>query len=241
MSFSFNKKRRRLPFTERLFTRFVVRYYGRNLLVDLQLAAKRSTVEYIQKNMRQAMLMPDRWAVLEFALAAAPRAGSILEFGVERGASIRLLAKRSGRIVHGFDSFLGLPEDWRGTFEQKGKFSQHGKLPRVPSNVRLHPGWFNETLPRFLERETEQVSFIHIDCDIYASTKTVLDLLASRIGPGAIIVFDEYFNYPNWEEHEFRAFQEFVQANGIAYEYLAFSVKNGHVAVKVTAKSKPPA
>ena len=28
--------------------------------------------------------------------------------------------------------------------------------------------------------------------------------------PGTIILFDEYFNYPNWEQHEFKAFQEFV-------------------------------
>ncbi|MGB8274725.1 MAG: class I SAM-dependent methyltransferase [Alphaproteobacteria bacterium] len=234
--FGIGKKRNRLPLTERLFNRFVIKYYGRNLFVDLQLAAKRSSVDYVQGHMRQAMLMRDRWALLEYALAKAPERGLVLEFGVERGASIRLLASRTSRPVHGFDSFMGLPEDWRGTFEQRGKFSQRGQVPSVPPNVTLHAGWFSETLPNFLAENPEPAAFVHVDCDIYSSTKTVLDLLADRIGPGTIIVFDEYFNYPNWEEHEFRAFKEFVHARGLAYEYIAFAAKNGHVGVRISGR-----
>ena len=29
-----------------------------------------------------------------------------------------------------------------------------------------------------------------------------------------MIVFDEYFNYPGWRGHEFKAFQEFVAETG---------------------------
>jgi len=233
MIFRFGSKRRRLPFSERLFNRFVIKYYGRNLLVDLQLEAKRSNVEYIERRMRQAMLMRDRWDLIEFALARAPKSCSILEFGVENGRSIRLLAESTERTVHDFDSFAGLPEDWRGTFERSGKFTQRGRLPRVPSNAHLHVGWFKDTLPRFRAENSDTVAFGHIDCDLYSSTKTVLDHLADRIVPGSVLVFDEYFNYPNWQEHEFRAFQEFVAANGVSYEYLGLSVKNGHVAVRI--------
>ncbi|MDE1904592.1 MAG: class I SAM-dependent methyltransferase, partial [Alphaproteobacteria bacterium] len=81
------------------------------------------------------------------------------------------------------------------------------------------------------------VAFLHVDCDIYSSTKTVFDHLASRLGPGAVIVFDEYFNYPNWERHEFKAFQEFIRDSGLSYRYLGFAQKNGHVAVMLGAKS----
>lgn len=225
--------RRRPRLTERLFNRFVLIYFARNLALDLQLAAKRESVDYIQRHMRRAMLVRDRWDLLDFALAKAPADGMVVEFGVERGASLRHISQRTDRIVHGFDSFEGLPEDWQGTHERRGKFSTGGRLPAVPDNARLHVGLFSEVLPRFLAEHNDAVAFVHIDCDLYSSTKTVLDNLADRLAPGAVIVFDEYFNYPNWQEHEFRAFQEFVKGRHRDYEYLAFAGKNGHVAVRL--------
>lgn len=72
---------------------------------------------------------------------------------------------------------------------------------------------------------------MHIDCDLYNSTKTIFDNLAPRIKSGTIIVFDEYFNYPNWQQHEYKAFQEFVEDNNIKYEYIAIGY--GQAAVKI--------
>jgi hypothetical protein len=43
----------------------------------------------------------------------------------------------------------------------------------------------------------------------------------------------EYFNYPNWQEHEFKAFQKFVAAAQLRYEYAGFAIKNGHVMVRI--------
>jgi len=51
--------------------------------------------------------------------------------------------------------------------------------------------------------------------------------LADRIVPGTIILFDEYFNYPNWERHEFKAFQEFVTDRAASYPYLGFFASTG--------------
>jgi hypothetical protein len=55
--------------------------------------------------------------------------------------------------------------------------------------------------------------------------------LRDRLQPGTLIVFDEYFNYPNWERHEFKAWQEFVARHKITYEYLAFARQQ--VAVRI--------
>ena len=66
-------------------------------------------------------------------------------------------------------------------------------------------------------------AFANIDCDIYSSTRTVLEALAPRLGPGSILVFDEYFAYPGWRDHEYRAFQEFAAARRLAFSYLALS------------------
>jgi hypothetical protein len=52
--------------------------------------------------------------------------------------------------------------------------------------------------------------------------------------PGTIILFDEYFNYPNWEQHEYKALQEFVKARGIAYRYLAFARQQVAIRIETT-------
>jgi hypothetical protein len=94
----------------------------------------------------------------------------------------------------------------------------------VEPNVKLIKGWFNETLPGFVANLNECVAFLHIDCDLYSSTKTVFEYLGDKIKPGTIIVFDEYFNYPGWQRGEFKAFQEFIQERNLKYEYIGYTV-----------------
>jgi hypothetical protein len=112
-----------------------------------------------------------------------------------------------------------------------GDFNLGGNLPKVRDNTRLHKGWFDASIPKWLEANPDKIAFLHIDCDLYSSTKTIFELLASRIQPGTTIVFDEYFNYPGWREHEFKAFQEFVAGNSVKYTYLAYGKYN--VAVRI--------
>ena len=50
---------------------------------------------------------------------------------------------------------------------------------------------------------------------------------------GSIVLFDEYYNFHRWQQHEFKAFQEFVEKSGLTYEYIAFSVTGQQVAVRV--------
>jgi len=72
---------------------------------------------------------------------------------------------------------------------------------------------------------------VHVDCDLYSAARTVLSLLAERIVPGTVIVFDEYFNFPNWEQHEYKAFREFAAEHAVTYRYLAFARQQ--VAVRI--------
>ena len=51
---------------------------------------------------------------------------------------------------------------------------------------------------------------------------------------GTVIVFDEYFNFPGWQEDEFRAWQEFAAHNHIQYEYLGFVSRHQQVAIRIT-------
>jgi hypothetical protein len=157
--------------------------------------------------------------------------GLILEFGVRHGTSIRQLASFASKPMYGFDSFEGLPEDWHQ--ESKEVYSTKGKIPKVPPHVTLIPGWFNQTLPLFLEKHEEDVALINIDCDIYSSTKTVLDLLSDRIKKGTIIVFDEYIGNLHWEEDEHKAFMESIDKYQWKYEYLLYSAYTKQVVVRI--------
>jgi tetratricopeptide (TPR) repeat protein len=169
----------------------------------------------------------------QLAFKAAPQDGLVLEFGVRFGNTIRQLAGLTPQKIYGFDSFEGLPEVWH--HEPKGSYTTRGEIPKVPSNVELIQGWFDQTLPKFLETHSGPVRLVNVDCDIYSSTKTVLDALAPRIVPGTVIIFDEYIGNEHWREDEFKAFQEAVAHYGWKYEYLCFSVFTKQVAVRITS------
>ena len=142
-----------------------------------------------------------------------------------------LAANRPTRPVYGFVSFEGLPEN--RTVDRRGMYSPGGELPAVRSNVHLIKGRFDETLPPFIGEHPEACSFIHIDCDLYSSTKTVLNLLSDKIVPGTVIVFDEFFNYPGWQQHEYRAFMEFTELYRIRFRYIGYCRNGPHVAVRI--------
>jgi hypothetical protein len=158
--------------------------------------------------------------------------GLILEFGVATGRTLNHFARLlPGKTVHGFDGFVGLPEDW--TSRMRAGFFARKALPRVRANCQLHVGWFNDTLPGFVAEHKEPIALLHVDCDLYSSTVTILENLQHQIVPGTVIVFDEYINYPGWQLDEFRAWQEFVQFARIEYEYIGRVSRHQKVAVKI--------
>lgn len=50
---------------------------------------------------------------------------------------------------------------------------------------------------------------------------------------GTIILFDEFYNYPNYRLHEYKAFQEFLDQHSFEAEYLAFNTRHEQVAVRI--------
>ena len=167
----------------------------------------------------------------KMALRAATLDGLCLEFGVRFGTSIRQLGPLIKETIHGFDSFMGLPEQWHD--QPKGSYDTGGSIPSVPTNVTLYKGWFNETVPDFLLSHTEPIRFVNIDCDTYNSTKTILDLTAKRIIPGTVLVFDEFICNRYWREDEFKAFKEAATRYCWKYKYICFSLMTKQVAVQI--------
>ena len=137
------------------------------------------------------------------------------EFGVREGRSLGwLIDQYPQQIIHAFDSWQGLPEDWNhGT----GKVADMScEPPEVPKHIKLHKGWFKDTLPAWKQNHRGPIAFLHMDADIYSSTKEVLMSLNDQIVPNTIITFDEFCNFrlsgkmSKWQEHEFKALVEWL-------------------------------
>jgi hypothetical protein len=128
-------------------------------------------------------------------------AGDFVECGVAGGGSTIVTAvaiqhfSKSPRQLHSFDTFTGMPQptqhDRKLTDQQSADASNWStgtcsapldniaRLVKdfdVDSIVTLHPGLFENTLPRFVNDHSSprSVAFAHIDADWYESTLTAL-------------------------------------------------------------------
>jgi len=166
-----------------------------------------------------------------------------LEFGVASGRSLAFISGRlkkeasSHVVVHAFDSFQGIPVGWHRYNPQS--FSMEGKPPEFIeslSNVRLHIGYFSDTLNDLDPFRTSPVAFVHVDADLFASAREVLGYLRCQIFPGTVIVFDEFFNYVGWErDGEYRAFKMLVDMYGLRWTPLGYFFEQ---AVAVVAEGR---
>ncbi|WP_027946691.1 TylF/MycF/NovP-related O-methyltransferase [Amycolatopsis taiwanensis] len=203
---------------------------------DIHAAAERhavaTTEAFVREHLPTARTFPHPAETLAHALSLAPEAGLACEFGVFSGSTLKTIAAaRAGHDVYGFDSFRGLPEDWRPNIPA-GAFHAE-RVPEV-DGASIVAGWFSETLPGFLAEHPGPVAFLHLDADLYSSTRTVLEEIGDRLRPGSVVLFDEYFNYPGWEGHEHRAWREFVAERGVDFEYLCYTSNNEQLAVRIT-------
>lgn len=164
---------------------------------------------------------------LSYAIELAELDGYVLEFGVYKGKTLKHMCKTFSKKqpIYGFDSFEGLPEPWYTTTDQtletvahpKGYFSGVSvEQLKFKDNVKLIKGFFDTSLPEWLQEHTDFViKLLHIDCDLYSSTKTVFEYLNDFIVPGTIIVFDEMYpwggaEYDLWHEGEYKALVEWL-------------------------------
>jgi hypothetical protein len=141
-----------------------------------------------------------------------------LEFGVASGESMRYWSeqlKHPESVLHGFDSFEGLPES--GGPWTKGQFDAGGSIPQISDpRVRFFKGWFNQVLPGY-SLPPHEALVINIDADLYSSTIYVLRALRPYIKPGVFVYFDEM----NLIEHEPNAFDEFMRESGLRFKAIS--------------------
>jgi len=206
----------------------------RDISLYRQRLATEQTARYVELHMRKVQSVSTRFEVHTVSRSYSTDNGLILEFGVFQGRTINFISNLfPSSKIFGFDSFQGLPEDWCDG-NPKGVFAVNS-LPTVPNNVTLIPGLFCDTLPRFADElmPNMRVSYLHIDCDLYSSAKTIFECLKPFISSGTVIVFDEYFNYPGWKKDEFLAFKEFIAYSGFSYEYICYNRLGHQVSVRI--------
>ena len=164
---------------------------------------------------------------------AAAVDGDILEFGVSAGESLLDFSARCpDRRVLGFDSFEGLPEAWWS--RPQGAFK--ATPPHVDrSNVTLVQGLFDESVPRFLSSWRGKAGIVHVDCDLYSSTMSCLAPIAHRLQRGTLVLFDEYYNYPDFASHEWKAWRQIRARFGIGATCIAYDGRRAAFRVDVPA------
>ena len=171
-------------------------------------------------------LLPTRSQVLELAMQISrPVPGHIMEFGVFKGYSARVLRDELWRCrtwdsrqwrkrIYACDSFEGLPTSYEHL--PKGNFAT--PVPRL-TGMRIVKGFFDKSLTPELAAEVGRVSLAHLDADLYESTVTVLDWLTPLLGPGSLLLFDEFLGE---DPAEARAFLEWTEKTGIRTALLGF-------------------
>ena len=123
----------------------------------------------------------------------------VLEFGVAWGYLTWWWIKKFSEIIeiwHGFDSFNGLPKEWRGF--KKGTFDADGETPNIEdSRIVWHVGEVRETLQNFeflKSRTDQQVLVVFFDLDLFEPTLLAWKKILPSLKKGDILYFDEAFD-----------------------------------------------
>jgi O-methyltransferase len=156
-----------------------------------------------------------------------------LEFGVFQGASMAHwvdLNRRGDSRFFGFDSFEGLPENWRPG-QSIGHFDVAGAIPSI-DDPRIHfvKGWFQDTLPAFARGFSRKNRLVlHIDADLYSSSMLALMYFGPFMSKGTLLIFDEFYD----REHEFKAFVDWRRVYKRDFRVVAQMDNYGKVCIEL--------
>lgn len=157
----------------------------------------------------------DAFALYTLAAMQARMPGVMVEVGVYRGGSTKLICMANqGRETFAFDTFGGLPAPseadtqwgfaWFKQRQYSSDFVKVSEALRAYSNLHVVPGTFPESGDVIREKE---ISFAHVDVDLYRGTLDALMFLWPSMMPrGIILIHDSHAQGVK------RAFEEFLEA-----------------------------
>ena len=157
--------------------------------------------------------------------------GLWLEFGVFTGTSLRrLVANKGAAHVIGFDSFRGLPADGPNGWHE-GQFATD--VVPVVEGARIVVGLFHDVLPSF--PFADAATLVHVDCDLYESARCALKHVRPALPVGAIVCFDEIFDFEGFEGQELRALYD-AEREGMRFEW---ACRGNHATAAIRVLSPP--
>ncbi len=162
-------------------------------------------------HLKRRITVAPKSSVLELCVAMCRRVpGHIIEFGVAKGESTRILRRALGRSkkrIYACDSFEGLREKFENA--EVGTFAC--KPPRI-RGVEIVKGYFEDSLTPELAARVGRVAFASLDADLYSSTACALKWLTPLLGSGSLLLFDEFLGE---NESEKRAFEDWSKETGL--------------------------
>ena len=208
-------------------------FYSYNPIVAFKRDEIKSSYQYFKEFFYNSVLFESQNAIRSYPINKSLENSSkenqdelFLEFGVNKGVGINFFSdhlKASKKIIYGFDSFEGQPNDWLGYIHTKG-FQKGNKntMDKLNSNVVIIEGLVEDTLePFLLKNENKKRNFVHFDLDAYASTLFVLKKIKPYLSNNAILLFHIVHNYSGWKNGIIKAINETFNKNEI--EFIAFS------------------
>ena len=131
---------------------------------------------------------------LRYALSQVNTHDLFLEFGVRDRKTFNII-KEYSNVVHGFDSWTGMPWPWQLTrLVEPAKTGPHLAAKTIPKSDDTQIFWsglFEDTLPKFLKEYNQPISFLHIDSNYYKSATQVLTALNDYITNDTVIVIGQ--------------------------------------------------
>lgn len=153
------------------------------------------------------------------------------EFGCHSGRTFSAAIRAADYLLikemkfYAFDSFQGLPKtnvEIDGYFKE-GSFATSTDVfltkvrqytGRTLNLKNVVEGFYEDSLTATLQSNMPMVGIVHIDVDLYSSTKQVLEFIKPLIVSGTVILFDDYYAFPpDGKKGEMRAFKEFINEN----------------------------
>lgn len=142
--------------------------------------------------------LEDYFNLYQLVLKTQKVPGALAELGVYRGGSAKLIASLKGdKALHLFDTFEGMPtvnpnldRHKAGDFDDTSLKAVQKYLSRF-SNIFYHQGFFPDSAQDLAKTPTT-FSMVHLDVDIYESTKAGLGFFYPRMARGGIIISHDY-------------------------------------------------
>jgi O-methyltransferase len=146
----------------------------------------------------QTMGVDEAYLIRSAVLGTAKIPGDIAEVGVYRGGTARVISEAKGnRPLHLFDTFEGLPDPGENDAAfSKGQYAcsldaVQRYLQSFPA-VYFHKGYFPDSGASVRDH---CFSFVHLDVDLYESTRGALEYFYPRMSAGGIFISHDYVEF----------------------------------------------